>query len=44
MKAKKQMFEINLILVPFLPYETEKKYQEGGRSGNVEGNVHGATI
>lgn len=33
MKAKKQMFEINLTLVPFLPYETEKKYQEGRRSG-----------
>lgn len=33
MKAKKQMFEINLTLVSFLPYETEKKYQEGRRSG-----------
>lgn len=33
MKAKKQIFEINLILVSFLPYETEKKSQEGGKSG-----------
>ena len=33
MKAKKQILEINLTLVSFLPYETEKKSQEGRKSG-----------
>ena len=38
MKAKNQIFEINLTLVSFLPYETEKKSQEGRKSGECPCN------